>query len=232
MRRTRIVIFAKAPVPGRVKTRLIPALGEIGAARLAHKMLQATVKEAIAANLSIPELCVDPHPLDAAWQEFLPAEHLRVTAQGDGELGERLARAAKRSTLLGEHVLLIGTDCPGLDRGRLRAAALALEAHDAFLHPTEDGGYALLGLRRFDPSLFEGIAWSTDRVAAETIARIEALGWSVAIGETLRDVDEPEDLPHVCHPRKSGDPDGPRARPNRSPDSRFRGNDGEGTEAR
>jgi glycosyltransferase A (GT-A) superfamily protein (DUF2064 family) len=76
----------------------------------------------------------------------------------------------------------------------LRAAALALEECDAFVHPTEDGGYALLGLRRFDPSLFGGIAWSTDRVAAATIARIEALGWSLRVGETLRDVDEPADL--------------------------------------
>ena len=196
MRRTRIVIFAKAPVPGRVKTRLIPALGEIGAARLAHRMLLDTVAEAFAANLSVPELCADPHPLDEAWHGFLPTQHMRITAQGEGDLGARLARAVKRSILLGENVLLIGTDCPALDRERLRAAALALETNDAFLHPTEDGGYALLGLRRFDPSLFEGIKWSTDRVAAETIARLEGLGWPLQVGETLRDVDEPADLIH------------------------------------
>jgi uncharacterized protein len=194
MTRTRIIVFAKAPVPGRVKTRLIPALGEVGAARLAHKMLLDTIEEAFAANLSIPELCAEPHPLDESWSGFLPARHMRVTAQGEGDLGERLARAAKRTALLGENALLIGTDCPGLDRERLRAAALALEDHDAVLHPAEDGGYALLGLRRFDPSLFEGISWSTDRVAAETIARIEALGWTLHVGDTLRDVDEPGDL--------------------------------------
>jgi len=198
MKRVRIVIFAKAPVPGRVKTRLIPALGEIGAARLAHKMLLETVREAIAARLSIPELCVDPHPAEEDWQGFLPAGHMRITAQGVGDLGARLARAAKRSILLGEGVLLVGTDCPGLDAGRLRAAAAALEAHDAVIHPTEDGGYALLGLRRFDPSLFEGVPWSTDRVAGETIARIGALGWGLHIGETLRDVDEPSDLDRVA----------------------------------
>jgi len=197
MRRTRIIIFAKAPVPGKVKTRLIPALGEIGAARLAHKMLLDTVAEAFKANLGIPELSADPHPLDAAWEGFLPAQHMRMTAQGEGDLGARLARAAKRSALLGENALLIGSDCPALDAQRLRAAAAALADHDAVLHPTEDGGYALLGLRRFDPGLFEGIAWSTDRVAAETIARIEALGWSVCVSETLRDVDEPGDLPSL-----------------------------------
>ncbi|HEY5722647.1 MAG TPA: TIGR04282 family arsenosugar biosynthesis glycosyltransferase [Allosphingosinicella sp.] len=194
MKRTRIIIFAKAPVPGKVKTRLIPALGEIGAARLANEMLQATVREAVAANLLAPELCADPHPLDEAWNGFLPEQHLRVTAQGEGGLGERLARVTKRTILLGENALLIGTDCPKMDAARLRAAAAALEASDAFIHPTEDGGYALLGLRWFDEAVFADIPWSTDRVAAETMARIEGLGWSLQVGETLRDVDEPEDL--------------------------------------
>jgi rSAM/selenodomain-associated transferase 1 len=194
MRRTRIVIFAKAPVPGKAKTRLIPALGEIGAARLAHKMLLATIAEAEAARLAIPELCTTPHPYDAEWQPFLPKAEIRYTDQGEGDLGQRLAGAAKRITLLGENVLLIGTDCPALDRHRLRAAAEALLSHDAVVHPTLDGGYALLGLRRFDPSLFAGIAWSGPTVAADTIARIEAIGWSLSIGETLRDIDEPEDL--------------------------------------
>ena len=84
--------------------------------------------------------------------------------------------------LVGENILLIGTDCPALDRHRLRAAAEALLTHDAVIHPTLDGGYALLGLRRFDSSLFAGIGWSGPDVAADTIARIEALGWSLHIG--------------------------------------------------
>jgi uncharacterized protein len=194
MRRTRIVIFAKAPVPGSAKTRLVPKLGEVGAARLAHKMLLATIAEAEAARLAIPELCATPHPYDPEWQPFLPKAEIRYTDQGEGDLGERLARAARRVTLVGENILLIGTDCPALDRHRLRAAAEALVTHDAVIHPTLDGGYALLGLRRFDPSLFSGIAWSGPDVAADTIARVHALGWSLATGETLRDIDEPEDL--------------------------------------
>ena len=92
------------------------------------------------------------------------------------------------------NILLIVTDCPALDRHRLRAAAEALLTHDAVIHPTLDGGYALLGLRRFDSSLFAGIGWSGPDVAADTIARIEALGWSLHVGDTLRDIDEPEDL--------------------------------------
>ena len=66
---------------------------------------------------------------------------------------------------------------------------------DAVIHPAQDGGYVLLGLNRFDPILFSGIAWSTSAVAAETLSRIRSLGWSLHVGETLRDIDEPRDLP-------------------------------------
>jgi rSAM/selenodomain-associated transferase 1 len=183
---TRIVIFAKQPVPGRVKTRLIPALGAEGAARLAGAMLERTVAEAQATGLPV-ELCGEPDA--AAWFEG----DVMKTAQGEGDLGQRLARAAHR-VLEDEPVLLIGADCPALDRRRLRAAADALAAHDAVIHPAEDGGYVLLGLTRFDPSLFEGIAWSTGTVGADTVERIEALGWSLDVRETLADVDEPADL--------------------------------------
>ena len=190
---TRIVIFAKAPVAGAAKTRLIPALGEEGAAGLAGQMLAETAAAAVAAELGEPELCATPAPGSPDWASFRPPG-ARMTDQGTGDLGERLARAAWRVLAAGEQVLLIGTDCPGLDAARLRAAAEQLSRHDAVIHPTHDGGYALLGLRRFDPLLFSGIAWSTATVAAETIARVRALGWSLHIGDTLHDIDEPEDL--------------------------------------
>jgi uncharacterized protein len=194
MRATRIVIFAKAPVPGRVKTRLVPALGEAGAAQLAHRMLLATVAEAEAAGLATPEICASPRPDHPDWQPFLPQADVGLASQGEGDLGERLARAARRVLGGDENILLIGTDCPALDRHKLRRAAEALSAKDAVIHPAVDGGYALLGLRRFDPCLFEGIAWSGPTVTADTIARIAALGWSLSVAETLQDIDEPEDL--------------------------------------
>ena len=190
---TRIVIFAKAPVAGRVKTRLIPVLGEVGAARLAQRMLADTVAHALAAGLATPELCATPHPDDSAWAGYLPAG-VRLSDQGPGDLGQRLAAAATRVIDSGERILLIGTDCPELDGKRLREAAAQLESHDAMIHPARDGGYVLLGLARTDPSLFADIAWSTDTVAATTIARIEALGWSLFVGDILSDIDEPADL--------------------------------------
>jgi len=173
-----------------VKTRLIPALGAEGAARLAREMLERTVDEALATGLEA-ELCGDPDA--ASW--FEPRRGLALTAQGEGDLGARLDRAARRGLERGP-VLLIGADCPALDRPRLTSAAAALETHDAVLHPAEDGGYVLLGLRRFDRGLFEDMAWSTDSVARETVRRIQALRRSLLVGVTLRDIDEPSDLQH------------------------------------
>jgi rSAM/selenodomain-associated transferase 1 len=151
-------------------------------------MLAGTLEEALAAGLPV-ELCGEPDA--ATWHGERPG--LALTAQGEGGLGERLARAAER-VLEEAPVLLIGADCPELDRTRLSAAADALEDHDAVIHPAHDGGYALLGLRRFHRSVFEGVGWSTPLVAAQTLAKIEALGWSLHVGETLRDVDVPGDL--------------------------------------
>ena len=184
----RILVFAKAPVPGRVKTRLIPALGAEGAAALARRMLERTLEEALATGLPV-ELCGDPDP--ALWHEGAP---VLLRAQGDGDLGERLARAAARVVDEGDEAIIVGADCPGLDAARLAHAARALASVDAFIHPALDGGYALIGLGRFDPSIFAGIDWSSERVADQTMERLAALAWSVETGETLRDVDEPADL--------------------------------------
>lgn len=194
MRRARIVIFAKAPVAGKVKTRLIPALGEEGAAELALRMLRETWREASEVHVADAELCAEPEPGAEVWQTLLPEGADPVTEQGRGDLGERLSRAAERVIGEGQSILLIGTDCPSLTTRRLTEACRELESHDAVIHPTFDGGYALLGLNRFDPSLFSGIEWSTPSVARATMGRIRALGWSVHLGETLRDIDEPDDL--------------------------------------
>ena len=190
---TRIVIFAKAPVPGHAKTRLIPVLGAEGAAKLAAQMLAATLAQVKGAAPAKFELCVTPNAAEEAWTGHLPRD-VAISEQGPGDLGMRMAAAAERVLRGGERIILIGTDCPGLDSARLRAMAAALESHDAVMHPAKDGGYVLLGLSRFDPSLFSGIVWSNDTVGTSTRARIETLGWRLLVGETLRDIDEPSDL--------------------------------------
>lgn len=114
--------------------------------------------------------------------------------QGDGDLGARLASATQRGLTERDAVLLIGTDCPGLTRDQLREAAVRLQSHDAVIIPSTDGGYVLLGLTQYRPRVFQGISWSTDTVAFETLCQIGALGWTVAQLPMLRDIDEPADL--------------------------------------
>lgn len=157
MKPVRIVIFAKVPRPGFAKTRLIPALDAQGAADLARRLLAHTLGEALAARVGPVELCVTPSAADAVWQTLVIADAVQWSNQGEGNLGERMARAAQRVLDCGESVLLIGTDCAELDALQLQRAAHALHRTDATLFPTFDAGYALLGLNRFHPSLFRGM---------------------------------------------------------------------------
>ena len=196
MNAVRIVVFAKAPVPGRVKTRLIPALGETGAAQLAERMLEQALQQALAAAVGPVELCMSPAPDTPEWASIRLPAGIETSDQGEGDLGARMARPAQRAIARGEAVLLTGTDCPDLSAARLRVAAAQLAGHDAVLHPATDGGYPLLGLRAFDATLFENMPWSTAAVADLTLQRITALGWTVWVGDTLRDIDEPADLVH------------------------------------
>jgi len=196
----RIVIFAKAPVPGQVKTRLIPVLGAAGAAQLAARMLDRALEQALTAAVGPVELCMSPAPDAPEWAGINLPAGLEVSDQGEGDLGARMARPAQRAVARGEAVLLTGTDCPDLSAARLRLAAAQLAGHDAVLHPAADGGYPLLGLRAFDASLFEDMPWSTPAVAALTLERLAALGWKVWVGDTLRDIDEPADLLHGTVP--------------------------------
>ena len=194
-RSPRVIVFAKAPVAGLAKTRLIPALGEQGAARLAASMLTHALDQALASGVGPVELCVTPAPHDSKWSGQLPRSgSLSLSDQGTGDLGERMARAARRALDEGQPVLLMGTDCPDLTAERIRSAATCLLTSDAVLVPAFDGGYVLLGLNRFDDSLFSDIAWSTSSVAHATRARIEGLGWSLTAAQALHDIDEPDDL--------------------------------------
>lgn len=193
----RIIVFAKAPLAGLAKTRLIPALGAAGAATLAKQMLLHTLREALAANIGSVELCATPAIEDTAWRDVVLPAGIEISLQGDGDLGARLARASQRALTRGESVLLVGTDCVEMSADLLRGAARNLLDHDAVIHCTRDGGYALLGLNQFHALLFSNMAWSTDAVASATLSRIGQLGWSVHVGAMLHDVDEPQDIKYL-----------------------------------
>ncbi|HSD99539.1 MAG TPA: TIGR04282 family arsenosugar biosynthesis glycosyltransferase, partial [Burkholderiales bacterium] len=120
-------------------------------------------------------------------------------AQADGDLGARMLAAFQSTLAACPRVLLVGSDCPALTTGHLRKADRALrDGADAVLVPCEDGGYALIGLTRADARLFDGIAWGTDTVMAESRARLSALGWRWRELETLWDVDRPEDYARLA----------------------------------
>jgi uncharacterized protein len=191
-----VIVFAKAPVAGQVKTRLAKLLGEDGAARLAARMLDATLDHARTAGIGPVELCCAP---DATHPQFRAAAEsgIRLTLQGEGNLGDRMQRALAGALARTRHALLIGTDAPALGPAVLRAAAAALNAHPAVLVPAADGGYVLVGLARPCPELFEEIAWSTPQVMAQTRARLSRLGLQAAELPSMNDVDGPEDLVHV-----------------------------------
>ncbi|PPK53364.1 TIGR04282 family arsenosugar biosynthesis glycosyltransferase [Marinobacter persicus] len=205
----RIIIIAKEPRPGFAKTRLMPALGARGAADLADRLLRHTFTQALAAKVGPVELCVAPDAETPYWQALVEnasgnsGQPVALTQQIEGDLGTRMATAARRGLENGTPVMLIGTDCPTLDAGRLARMAATLAEHDACLCPVRDGGYSLLGLTRLDDALFQDIPWSTGQVASLTRQRLKQLGWCWQESELLMDVDEPADLHHLeeAHPQ-------------------------------
>jgi rSAM/selenodomain-associated transferase 1 len=195
---SRIQLFAKAPLVGAAKTRLIPALGAAGAARLHERLLRETLARLAPALLAPIELWCAPDCDHPVFVELAARYALTLRRQRGEDLGERLQQAAADALSGGaeaaEMVLLIGCDCPDLDAGYAAEALEALEGHDAVLGPAADGGYVLLGLRRAEPALFRGMPWGGEHVAALTRARMHSVGLRWRELAVLRDLDRPEDL--------------------------------------
>jgi len=180
----KLSIFARLPVPGKVKTRLIPAVGEEGAARIYARLLAQTVEVAKESGLDF-ELRVTGGEITAFHELF--GDDTVVVDQGDGDLGEKMARVKAPA-------LLIGSDCPGVTAPLLQAAAGALDDRRVVLGPANDGGYYLIGFSEPVPFLFEDMEWSTPRVLPETLARLATHGVGPAILPELADIDTAEDL--------------------------------------
>ena len=197
-----LLIFAKAPVPGRVKTRLIPALGAKGACELYIQLLRHSLQQTIdwpaQRYLYAPQI---DHPL---LQQLAKDHNLPLRQQVGADLGERMANA------LAEHpdgALLIGTDCPDMSTAVVQQANIALATHDAAVVPSEDGGYVLIAQRQPDAVPFTNMQWSHDRVMHDTRKRLQAAEQSLWIGPTLWDLDDPHDLqrlPVNLRPQMSG----------------------------
>lgn len=189
-------MLARAPVAGRVKTRLIPALGAQGACDLQQLLLERA--------LQLPGQGFSERFL---WLDDLPSVELQTLAQRlgwtlveqpAGDLGERMRRIATLGLAESDAVILIGNDCPALDGDYLHAACSALQAQQVVIGPAEDGGYVLLGLRSMNPALFSDIPWGTERVLSLTLQRLQQLDWHPALLPALWDVDRPEDLSRLA----------------------------------
>jgi len=190
--RDAIVIVAKPPEAGRVKTRLCPLLTPEEAAELARAFLDDTI--AFARQVSGADVLIG-HAGVATWF-FRAYPGVPLLPQGEGDLGARMARLFGAAFREGyRRVILIGADTPHLGPGRLERAFLALETPGTVvLGPAEDGGYYLIGLSAPCAALFEGIAWGRDRVLAETLYRADAKGLKTHLLPMERDIDTPDDL--------------------------------------
>lgn len=188
---TAVLVFARSPEPGRVKTRLAPMLGAAGAAALHARLVERALETALAAKVGEVYLYCSPGTRSRFFDAMRKRFGVRLRAQGSGNLGARMHRALRQRP----GAVLIGSDVPALRPADLRAAARALgRGADAVLAPAEDGGYALVGLRRSSRRLFDGVDWGTASVLAQTRARLRRLGWQWKELRTLWDVDRPGDV--------------------------------------
>jgi len=186
----RILVMAKAPVPGKVKTRL--GLPPQDAAGLQAALIRDTVEKAW--SLAPTTLAGAPADRLDLIRPILP-DAVAMIPQPSGDLGGRMLAGSR--ALFGtspDPVLLLGTDAPTLPTEAIETAASALDLHDISIIPSTDGGYVLLGLRRPVAAVFRGVDWSTEAVHRQTLERAEGARLSVREGEPWYDVDEPEDL--------------------------------------
>lgn len=189
-----ILVFAKAPVPGAAKTRLIPLLGADQAAALQGRLLCRALATARAAAPGELELWCTPDATHPALLAAAKAHRTTLRVQHGADLGARMAHAFADALRRAPYAICIGTDCPALTVRHLHEAAAALRAgNDAVFAPAKDGGYVLIGLSRNEPRLFSGISWGSAQVMAQTRERLRACALRWQELETLWDVDRPED---------------------------------------
>ncbi len=186
------MVFARAPVPGRAKTRLIPVLGRRGAAGLQEALLEDALHKIrdfpASRTLYLSGSKIPPQVIFAT---------LELRRQRGRNLGERLENAFLE--LLEKHsgAVVVGTDSPLLSRPRLRLALNELKASDAVLGPCPDGGFYLIGLRRFSPGLLKGVRWGSRFAFADTRRRLLAAGLICSKLEPCGDIDRPRDFARI-----------------------------------
>ena len=201
MKEACLIIFAKPPIAGQVKTRLIPAIGAEGSRKLYEQLLEHVL--GVASRL--PQVRVElwwSAPIDEQCRVYCNRYGFTMRQQQGKDLGERMLHALATSLETAECAVLIGSDCPEYDVDYLNEAFHALRQHDAVLGPAADGGYVLIGTKQSDSQLFQNIPWSTDEVLSSTKQRLEVMGWGWKELSTLHDVDEVADFDHFDYLRE------------------------------
>jgi rSAM/selenodomain-associated transferase 1 len=190
-----LLVFCKAPLPGQVKTRLMPELSAEEALAAHLDLSRRTLSMATAKRLCPVELWCSPtvgHPFFTE-----AAQHYAVSLrqQQGRDLGERMHHALSAALRHFSRAVLIGTDCPSLRPDHIEAAIKALDnAPNAVFAPAEDGGYVLVGLNRPQPAVFTDMAWGSPEVMEVTRGRLKALGEPHVELETQWDVDTAADF--------------------------------------
>lgn len=199
-----LIVFGRYPVPGRTKTRLIPALGPAGAAELQREMTESILDIALAAGIAPVRFCYTGGTSRQV-RRWIKRPGLHIERQTDGGLGWRMQQAIASALKQGnQQVVLMGTDVPSVTVDQLKTAFDSLQNNDMVLGPSRDGGYWLIGLRR-PADLFTDIAWGTDRVLEQTLAAGRRLKLRTAQLAPLQDIDNGNDLadlPSHIHSRK------------------------------
>lgn len=191
-----LIQFARAPQPGAVKTRLIPSLGAEGACNLHQALVRHTCQQLLQVPEARVQLWVAGDTGHALFTDCLAAGVESVHAQRGADLGERMAAALREGLASAARVLLVGSDCPGLDPAFLGQALARLENYPVVLGPARDGGYVLVGSRQPVDALFDGVPWGSDRVLVRSLINAREAGWEVGLLPGRVDIDRPEDLLH------------------------------------
>lgn len=189
-----LCVFAKAPVPGEVKTRLIPYMNAESACQLHRQLIDECLSRTVMKDSWSGQLW-STDTGDKFITEISKEYDMSLHQQQGSGLGQRMAHAVKGTLQDYQYAILIGTDCPGLDAEYIVAVVQYLKSGaDCVLGPAEDGGYVMLALSVCDDSLFDDIEWGSSRVLAATRERIKALGWRCHEMPVLWDVDRPADF--------------------------------------
>ncbi len=190
---SRLLVFAKAPVLGRVKTRLIPLLGEQGALDFHIASIRLALGQRVAMQLSPVVLALNGQV--PAWlTELCQQLSIEVVQQQGADLGERMLHAATEQLSQAQSVVLTGTDCLTLTFDRLTQLYQALDDNDAVIMGAEDGGYVALGLTQLSAALFTQFPFGDAQVYQKTVDVMQALNWRYAELAKTWDVDRPEDI--------------------------------------